>query len=110
MKLALILLLLISILCKAQVNAQSPDQNHAALIIDSINVASSVYMNFIDPLELDSIRIQGKNLQFPNGAIYLTLKDNNYFLKLLHSKLLSLKDISETISLPQNVTNRLCMH
>lgn len=66
----------------------------SALLIDSFKV-SDVYIMYIDPVDVYNVNTK-RNKEYPNGVIYVTLKDHKILSKLLVSKLLSLKDITNT--------------
>jgi hypothetical protein len=70
-----------------------PSSNQPVWIIDSVKV-SAMDLNYIDPNEIANINIV-KNAQYPDGAIYVTLKDHSLFTKLFQLPLLSLSDISK---------------
>jgi hypothetical protein len=75
------------------VTVARPLSNQPVWIIDSVKV-SAMDLNYIDPNEISNINIV-KNAQYPDGAIYVTLKDHSLFTKLFQLPLLSLNDISK---------------
>jgi hypothetical protein len=66
----------------------------AVTLIDSVNVFVP-YIKYIDPNEVSHVNII-KDKKYPNGAMYIDLKNHKLLLKLLNSKLLSLHDIVNT--------------
>ncbi|QJD95138.1 hypothetical protein HH214_04220 [Mucilaginibacter robiniae] len=59
-----------------------------------INEANMPLVEHIAPQEIASLQI-GNNPKYPQGSIYITLKDHSLLDKLLKDKLLTLADITE---------------
>ena len=60
-------------------------------MVDSINVAD-FYINYIDAKDILAVNVI-KNDQYSNGMIDIKVKDHILLLKLIQSKILSLRDI-----------------
>jgi hypothetical protein len=95
-KIAVIFLILFSVPGMAQNKKSTTSQNNnlPVYIIDSVKT-SAAYFKYIAPDNISSVNVL-KNLQYPVGVIYITLKDHSEFTKLLQAPLLSLNDIAKT--------------
>jgi hypothetical protein len=92
-----ILLTLISMAGFAQTKAPFPVQKPSPVyFIDSVKTdPSEPYYNYINANDIASINVS-RDPGYPNGAIFITLKDHNIITKLRQDKLLSLSDIAKT--------------
>jgi hypothetical protein len=93
-----ILLLLASLTGNAQTKKTQTETKPAnpVYFIDSVKInAGEPYLNYINPNDIASLNINRDPI-YPNGAVFITLKDHNTFTKLRQDKLLSLNDIAKT--------------
>lgn len=96
--LAVLLLVLASLTGSAQTKDTHTVKKPAnpTYFIDSIKVnPNQSYLNYINPNDIASINIS-KDPIYPDGAVFITLKDHNTFTKLRQDKWLSLGDIAKT--------------
>ncbi|RYY36818.1 MAG: hypothetical protein EOP46_05015 [Sphingobacteriaceae bacterium] len=61
--------------------------------VDSVKISQS-YFRLINADDIESINVS-KDKKYPNGAIYIALKDKTKLNKLLQQKLLSLNDFAK---------------
>jgi hypothetical protein len=90
-----VFLTLISLAGLAQTKAPVVTQkNSPVYFIDSVKIDDS-YINYLDPNDIALLTVGKDNPLYPNGAIYITLKDHSIANRLLQDKLLSLNNIWE---------------
>lgn len=88
-----IVLAICAFIANAQ-NQSTEKQTKPDYFIDSVKVTNgdTYLLNFINPNDIASINVN-KDKQYPNGAIFIKLKDHNILTKILEDKPLSIKDI-----------------
>lgn len=66
-----------------------------AYIIDSVRlIDGGVYSNYIDPNQIATINVVRDASLYPNGALFISLKDHSILTRLQQDKWLSLSDIA----------------
>ncbi|WP_147321979.1 hypothetical protein [Mucilaginibacter conchicola] len=100
MKTALILMLLIApIIAFAQDGILRPglhalESKKVTFVVDSIAKDMDIYVDFIDPKDIENVR-RKKDLKYPDGVIFITLKNHKKLTDLINDRLISLKEIAD---------------
>lgn len=90
--LALLLFTLTVLAAGAQVKSPAVNQIKPPLyFLDSVQI-SSEYITYLNPEDISDVHVN-KDQKYPNGAVFISLKDHSTVGKLLKDKLLSLYDI-----------------
>ncbi|WPU93469.1 hypothetical protein SNE25_29570 [Mucilaginibacter sabulilitoris] len=90
--LTLFLFTLAALAAGAQIKSSSLNRIKPPLyFLDSVKV-SNEYITYLNPDEISDVHVD-KNEKYPNGALFISLKDHSIVGKLLKDKLLSLNDI-----------------
>src|SRR5476651_1816608 len=91
-----ILLLIAFAIGKAQNNLTARYVKYgesATIIVDSVEVGQNA-LNIINPNDIQNITVI-KNAKYPDGVIYVTLKNHNVLLTLPKGKMLSLQQVTD---------------
>ena len=72
--------------------AQNVSKPAPTIIVDSVEISMKAFELF-DSNDIKDVRVERKS-KYPNGVIYITLKDHNVLLNFLTSKKLSLQDLT----------------
>jgi hypothetical protein len=93
--LIIILLVLVSFKAGAQNSNPSEAKIPPVYFIDSVKISdASPYLTYMNTDEVANIHVD-KNKTYPNGVIFITLKDHRKLAEMLQDKLLSISDITK---------------